>query len=1597
MEHAAEQDDLEGSLGIAIIGMAARLPGAKDIATFWENLRAGRETIHGFSDEELSEAGVSQAEFEHPSYVKAAPILDDIDQFDAAFFGYSPIEATFMDPQQRLLLECAWQTLEDAGYTGARSSDAIGVYAGIKMNTYVAHFFANPQLFGPEDRMQIMMGNGDFSLSTRISYKLNLKGPSYMLQTACSTSLAAVHLACQALLLDECRMALAGAVAVDIPHHVGYYHQHGGPASSDGHCRPFDAQADGTVFGSGSAMVLLKRLSDAVADGDQIYAVIRGTAVNNDGAVKASFTAPSVEGQTKVIMEALACANLDADSISYVEAHGTATPLGDPIEITALTNAFRASTKRRGFCRIGSVKGNFGHLDATAGMAGLIKTVLALQHKQLPASLHFHSPNPAIDFAASPFVVNTALTDWTDVPLPRRAGVSSFGFGGTNTHVILEEAPSAQSSGASRPSQLLVLSAKTPTALDAATANLAAHLKQNPDLNLADVAYTLHVGRPAFMHRRALVCADHAEALRLLEHTHEPGVATAIQETGDPSIVFMFSGQGSQYANMGRELYQAEPVFRDAIDRCAELLVAHVGLDVREVIFDTSGRGTIYRALDQADTGTIYRAPTNDVSLSPGLAPDALNQTQYAQPTLFVIEYALAQLWRSWGVVPKALIGHSIGEYVAACLAGVFSLEDGLALVAARGRLMQQMPPGAMLMVGLPEADVRSLLDQRLSLAAVNGPTRCVVSGPTDAITQLEQRLNEAEIACRRLHTSHAFHSAMMDAILEPFSACVSAIRLHPPLLPYISNVSGTWVSAEEATSPAYWAEHLRRTVRFADGLDELLTDPDRVLLEVGPGRTLAALAQQHPKRDPRQVILASLHDPKESQSDVVFALNSLGALWLAGVPVSWAGFYAAERRRRLALPTYPFERQRYWFEPPSASAQSQTDAARSEGRASQKPDIADWFYTPSWKRSPLPARGPDEPSARRWLVFADACGLGAQLVEALERAGRHVSVVRAGPAFARLSERAFTVDPRRREDYDLLFGELYASSEQRPEVIVHLWSVTADESGLSALARVDPAQDRGFYSLLFLAQALGKQDSADQLQLVVVSNQLQAVSGEELVQPEKATLLGPVRVIPLEYPNISCRSVDVTLPPDHSDSAQDLVESLLTEIAAGSPDQLVAYRGRHRWAQTFEPIRLEQPQPALLRVREAGVYLITGGVGGIGLAIAGHLTATARAKLILTGRTALPERATWESWLATHAEQDRTSERIRAVQALERAGSEVVVVGADVADRERMRAVVVEAYARFGTIHGVIHAAGVPGGGIIQLKTPELAAAVLAPKVTGALVLDDLFRAAQLDFLVLFSSLSAIVGEFGQVDYCAANAFLDALAYRRTPRAGGPILSINWDMWREVGMTVQTSVPAMLKEWREEQLKLAMLSAQGLDVFDRALSQRTLPQIMICTTDIGAKIEQFRGLTRSRILGEVEQVSLLQLTDAGPKHARPNLRTAYLAPTNETERTLAQIWQRVLGIERVGIQDSFFELGGDSLIGLKLIAQLKQEFGIEIPAVDLYKGPTISRLANIINPASGHTSPDESARRSGQQRGAQRRERRLQQKEETDQSGGRV
>ena len=875
---------------IAIIGLAGRFPGAESVAEFWQNLKNGVDSIAFFTDEELAEAGLDPAALrQDPGFVPAHGILKNPEYFDAAFFGINPREAEVMDPQHRLFLETAWEALENAGCDPAQYRGQIGVFGGMSNNTYYLnnlHEHHELQKFaGPA----ISQGNEKDYLTTRVSYKLNLKGPSVNVNTACSTSLVAIVQACQSLLNFQTDVALAGGVSVTIPQKKGYSYAEGSIRSPDGRIRTFDAEAKGMVTGSGVGVVVLKRLADAMADGDCIHAVIRGAAVNNDGSERVSFAAPGVDGQAEVIAMAHAMAQVDAETISYVEAHGTATPLGDPIEVAALTQAFRASTQARGFCAIGSVKTNIGHLDVAAGVAGLIKTTLALKHKQLPASLNFKTPNPKLDLPNTPFYVNASLADWKSGATPRRAGVSSFGIGGTNAHVVLEEPPALEPSGPSRPWQLLVLSAKTSTALATATANLANHLRQNPGINLADVAFTLQTGRRQFKHRRIVVCRDVADAVEALTKLDVKRVFTSHQELRDPPVAFLFPGQGAQHVNMGRELYETEPVFRTQVDECCAVLRSHLQLDLRQI---------------------LYPAPADEKA-----AQEKLTQTYLTQPAMFVIEHALAQLWLSWGVKPQTMIGHSIGEYTAACLAEVLSRDDALALLAARARLMQALPGGAMLAVRLPVAEVEPLLDGKLSVAALNGPSLTVVAGPHDVIEDFEKQLGARKVVTRQLATSHAFHSAMMEPMLEDYTALVRQVRLQAPQRLWISSVTGKWITSEEATDPAYWARQLRSPVRFTDGVQTLLSETNRVMLEVGPGQTLTALAQQQAAKSTAPVMLASL-PATDFTRNLASVLTALGRLWLAGVGVDWSKLYANERRQRVPLPTYPFERKRFWVEP---------------------------------------------------------------------------------------------------------------------------------------------------------------------------------------------------------------------------------------------------------------------------------------------------------------------------------------------------------------------------------------------------------------------------------------------------------------------------------------------------------------------------------------------------------------------------------------------------------------------------------------------------------------------------------------------------------
>ncbi|WP_233097880.1 type I polyketide synthase [Dictyobacter vulcani] len=1237
------------------------------------------------------------------------------------------------------------------------------------------------------------------------------------------------------------------------------------------------------------------------------------------------YTAPSIQGQAEVINTALKNAGLSAEEISYVEAHGTATPLGDPIEITALTQVYSTYTDKKNYCAIGSVKSNLGHLDAAAGVAGLIKTVQALKHRELPPTLHFVAANAKIDFAQSPFHVNTQLTPWETQSGLRRAGVSSFGIGGTNAHVIVEEAPvvTAAVTETVEPSlQALILSARTASALETATENMSTYLQQHAELSLADVAYTLQVGRRAFKNRRVIICQDLPDALEVLRTRDAARIFNMEAGVSNRPVAFMFPGQGTQYINMAAELYQHEPVFRAQLDECAEILKPLLDLDLRSILYPQE---------QQEQEATTQLA-----------------QTRFTQPALFVIEYALAQLWIARGVQPTAMIGHSIGEYVAACLAGVFSLQDALALVATRGRLMQLLPAGAMLAVSLAELELRPLLGASLSLAAINAPEQCVVSGTKADIEQLIEQLNARGIDNRRLHTSHAFHSQMMDPILGVFGSEVARIQLHAPQIRYISNLSGTWISAAQATDPGYWVQHLRQAVRFADGIQALLQEADLGFLEVGPGQTLSRLLKQQAVTPPARPVIATLRAANESQSDRQMLLQASSRLWLSGVSIDWSATHHTNQFSRIPLPTYPFERQRFWIE---AGANSLLHFNPIQRPVESRKGLDDWYYVLLWKQTVLPT----VPAATvlsgqksNWLLFVDTFGVGTGLVARLKQVEQEVVSVTFGTDFTQISAYEYVINPQRSEDFDALLTALWTHN-LLPDQIIHTGLITVDEQTLPLEKRLESSLDTGLYSLLFLAQALERQNTTKPLRLYVVTNNVCSVSGTEELAPEKVTVLGPCKVMPLEYAFITCQHIDLVLTETWKHQRKNALELLFNEIVQPIQEKntSIAYRGARRWIQSFEAADLKAYRESS-PLRPDGVYLITGGMGGIGLSLAEYLAQEVQARLILVGRSTFPARQEWAGWLSEHEEHDATSQKIHTLQSIEAAGGQVQIYQADITDQQQMQAVIEQATAHFGTINGVLHAAGVPAGGLMQLKTREAVEEILAPKVKGALVLNELFKAGDLDFLALFSSLTAILGSLGQVDYCAANAFMDALAYHNNKYTAIKTIALNWDVWQEVGMAVNSAKAAIVDERAEERLSQGIRPTEGYQALRQALCTG-FEQILISTREIAAQFERVQAYTADNLLTQESASTGLSL------HLRPDLVTSYVAPQTESEQKLAAIWQNLLGIDAIGIHDNFFDLGGHSLLATKVMSRVRETFNVELTVRALFGASTIAELAQTI------------------------------------------
>jgi acyl transferase domain-containing protein len=1486
--------------GVAIIGMALRVPGASNLRQFWQNLLQGVESTTFFSDEQLRAAGVPDASFRDPNYVKACGVLEGADLFDAGFFDMPPREAEVLDPQHRQMMECAWEALEHAGYapgTKAASTLRIGLFGGVGLNGYLLHNLATrDDLIETMGGWHLTLGNDKDFAATRVAYKLDLRGPAINISTACSTSLVSTVMACQSLLSYQCDMVVAGGCSIHLPQDQGYWFHPGGTLSPDGHCRAFDAAAQGTLDGNGVAMVVLKRLEDAVADGDTIHAVIRGFAVNNDGALKVGYTAPSVEGQSAVIREALQMADIAADSIGYVETHGTGTDLGDMVEITALTEAFRASSQRNNYCALGSVKTNIGHLDTAAGAASLIKTALSLSHAQIPPSLHFKQPSPRLGLETSPFYVNAMLRHWPDQHgTPRRAGVSSFGIGGTNAHVVLEEAaPPLPDGGTQRPWSILPLAARSDTALNANAQRLADYLRDTPLSTFADVVYTLQCGRRAFRQRQALVARDATEALSLLSDTHQKSQAEqrprAHAPERPPTVVFLFPGQDAYYDGMARELYRDEPLFRREVDRCAAIARTKHGVDIVASLQGSKNTGF--------DT-----------------TPEAL--------LLFVVEYSLARFWLALGVKPQAMLGYSLGEYVCACLADVIELEDAMMLAVVGSRLLSVLTPGPVVAVSLPEHTVRSLLTPGVGLAIVTAPRQCVVGARDDASMRIfKQRLEEQGASYIDVPLGYPFHTEFMEPFIAPYRIELQKVRFKPPTIAYMSCVTGDWIRAEEAIDPDHYIRLAGQTLNLVRGFEGIFGIKDAVLLEVSPGRIMTTFSLMQSGRPANLDSVACMRDPRFTVAltpgfttkpggidEQGYLTQAVARLWTLGVDIDWAQMYLDEKRRRIPLPTYAFDHQRYWADATKRETRASVASPAASPQVGKLVDPAQWFYWPSWQEAPLPApsRKIDKLTGH-WLLAGGgdaAIPFASLLATRLQAAGASVDI-------------AVNCATSNAAGWDSVLNTL-ADQGKSPQHIVYLGLLT-NETGDDELLL-----ECGFYAITALGQALGRRMFSESMAITVVASALFPV-GESPIAPAKAAVLGPLRVIPQEYPNLRCRALDIGIPPPLKWQRERLLDALMAEWHAD--DRAVVLRPGKRYVERFEPFVLPElaagPQPTL---RAVGVYLITGGLGNIGLALA-HLIAShaPNARLVLTTR---------QPWF-----DDGTGERVRQVRALRALGATVRVVRVDVADANAMTGLIGEIERDYGGLHGVIHAAGLIGAAsfaTVGESTRSFCTAQLAPKLQGARVLEKALGERPLDFCLLCSSLSSILGGLGFTGYAAANACLDAIELDHNRRHPTRWLSVNWEGWRFETENI-TGAGAGVAE-------LGLTADEGCDAFLRILATVDCDRIVVSTGNLTQRIHQWIDLTPA----------VDTPIAASTRHARPATLGAYVAPDNATEEEVARLWQRLLGIDGISIHDSFFELGGNSLLLTQLLAQLRKTFRLELSLTSLFERPTIADTATLI------------------------------------------
>ncbi|MGK9389361.1 type I polyketide synthase [Bacillus sp. RK1064] len=1454
-------------LEVAVVGMACRFPGAKNIHHFWDNLANGRESITFFSKEELLEAGVEKEALDHEQYVRAKGAVDQHDHFDADFFGYSQREAEVMDPQIRMFHEVAWESLEDAGYNPETYQEPIGLFGAASANLYwQAASMLMRTNHSSEQFAAVQLTDKDF-MNTKVSYKLNLKGPSVAVDTACSSSLTAIHMAARALITGECKMALAGGVTITTPHKKGYMYQEGMIMSPDGHCRAFDEQAEGTVGGEGCGVVVLKSLKQALKDKDHIYGVIKGSAYNNDGGRKVGYTAPSIEGQSEVIKKALNISRVETESISYIEAHGTGTTLGDPVEIESLKQAFQTDKKQ--FCAIGSVKTNIGHLDSAAGIAGFIKTTLSLYHQMLPPSLHYKKPNPKIDFESSPFYVNTTPVPWTKSEQPLRAGVSSFGVGGTNVHLIMEEAPVADKPSVERDHELMVISARSKQAVQKSAEQMTSYLKEHKHVTLSDAAFTLQEGRKHFPYRQAFLAGPG----RTFQSAGQP--QKAFQQ---PAVVWMFSGQGAQYVNMGKDLYEKDPEFKETLQKCFAIILSLSGVEIENVLYPTTEEEFIK-------------------------AEQLMQQTSYTQIILFSFEYALASKLMGLGIRPHYFIGHSIGEITAACVAGMINLEDAIRIVLKRGSLMQKMPPGEMAGVSLPADEIEHDLPEGVELSAVNSSQLSVVSGPSERLQIYLEQAEKRGASVQKLKTSHAFHTSMMAEASEQFKNVLSEITYQQGEIPILSNVTGSWLTNEQAASPDYWASHIRQPVLFSQGVETLLGLGEVVFIEVGPGHTLTQFVRRHDDYDVNKAAAVSLvRHPKEQAADDEYMKKAIGKLWSFGVEPNWSAVRKEKALYRVSLPTYPFEHQ-IFPSPQFKADQLMTALAPSEKGEKLSADFQDWFYIPVWERS-APVLKEKHHQGKRILVFEKNGHIGVYLKE------RHAEVVSVCQSDHTIKEndQLMKADVHMLSHLEWVMAELQ-QSEFIPEEIIWMHDELTE----------DTDDQPNYLSVLDLVRLISQYHNTA-IRLHLVTNQAHDVIGMEKVNPLQATCTGLALTIPQEYQHIACQHIDLC-----QETKADWPLFLSYEVAMHDQDAVVAYRVNSRWVRKASSTPLNKEESSKQPFRTHGVYLMTGGMGGIGFTLAKHLAETYQAKLVFMSRVQIRERSAWHELRDADGKE---AETVKKLMTLEELGADVQVVHGDVSDQDAVQKAVQLAHTSFGDLHGVIHAAGEADGKIIQARTADDEIRMCQAKINGTYVLDEALKDETLDFFLLCSSLVSFLGAAGQVAYAASNAFMDSFAHAKR-QEGKPVISLNWDRWEKVGMAHDSALAAKVNDMMALEEHAGILPEQGIKAFQEVL-RLDYPQILVSVRDMGERMKH--RLTPMQQEEEPSQ-EISQVID------------------DRLEASLSDVLSSFFHHEP-DVNENFFEMGATSLDLLQMSGHIKSVYGIEVPVVMMYSHPTIASLA---------------------------------------------